>query len=86
MVVIIILCLHRKYGPDSWGPWAAHWVKHLTLDLGSGRDLTLHEMELHIGPYAGRAEPAWDSHSVSLSAPPLLTHTRAHCALSLSLS
>ena len=48
-------------------------VKHLTLAFGSGHDLTVHETEPHSGLCAVSVEPAWDSLSPSVSAPPLLT-------------
>ena len=57
----------------------AQSVEHLTLDFGSGHDHTVPVMEPHIGLRADSAGPAWDSVSLSLSAPPLLS-------LSLSLS
>ena len=50
----------------------AQLVKHLTLDFSSGHDLMVHEFEPCIGLCDGSAEPAWDSLSPSLSAPPLL--------------
>ena len=53
------------------------WV---ALDFGSGRDLVVHGIEPHVGLCAGSAEPAQDSLSPSLSAPPLLV-----CSLALSL-
>ena len=40
-----------------------------TLDLGSGHDLRVGEIEPHIGLYAVSVEPAWDSLSPSLSLP-----------------
>ena len=60
----------------NWGIWVAQLVKHLTLDLGSGHDLTAHEFEPHIGLCDGSTEPAWDSLLLSLPLP---------CTLSLSL-
>ena len=54
------------------GAGVAQLVKCLTLDFSSGHDLTVCEMEPHIGLCADSAEPAWDSLSPSLSAPPLL--------------
>ena len=30
------------------GAWVAHSIKHPTLDFGSGHDLMVHAMELHI--------------------------------------
>ena len=56
----------------------AQSVECLTLDFGSGHDLTVHEIELCIGLCADNVELAWDS---LLLSPPLPT-----CALSLSLS
>ena len=53
----------------------AQSVKHLTLDLGSGHDLTVREMEPHVGLCADSVEPAWISLSPLLSAPPRLTHS-----------
>uniref|UniRef100_A0A8C9DAV5 ABC transporter domain-containing protein n=1 Tax=Panthera leo TaxID=9689 RepID=A0A8C9DAV5_PANLE len=44
-------------------------VKCLTLDFGSGHDLMFHGFKIHLGFCAGRAEPAWDSLSPSLSLP-----------------
>ena len=46
----------------------AQSVKHPTLDLGSGLDLTVHEFEPHVRLCTENAEPAWDSLSPSLSA------------------
>ena len=59
----------------------AQSVKLSTLDFGSGHDLTVHEIEPHIGLRADSTEPAWDSLSPSLSSPPLMTHT---CSLARS--
>ena len=59
------------------GVWVAQSAKHPTLDFGSGHDLIVREFEPHIRLCTDGAEPAWDSLSLSLSAPPLL-------ALSLS--
>ena len=56
-------------------------VKCLTLDLASGHDLRVCGSEPHIRLCADGVEPAWDSVSPSLSAPPPLV-----CALSLFLS
>ena len=50
----------------------AQAVKRLTLDFGSGHDVTVREFEPQIGLCADITEPAWDSLSASLSAPPLL--------------
>ena len=46
--------------------------KHLRLDLGSGYDLTVCEIELRVGLCADGQEPARDALSPSLSVPPLL--------------
>ena len=53
----------------------ARSVKQLTLDFGSGHDLTVCATEPRVGLCADSAEPAWDS----LCSSPT-------CALSLSLS
>ena len=62
------------------GAWVVQLVEHLTLDFGSGHDLTVCELEPHIGLQADSAESAWDSLSLSLSL--LLSCSRV---LSLSL-
>ena len=48
-------------------PRVALSLRYLTLDFGSGHDLTVHEMEPQVGLCADGVEPAWDSLSVSLS-------------------
>ena len=48
----------------------AQLVKCLTLDLRSGHDLTVCEIEPHMGLCADVTEPAWES--LSLSPPPPL--------------
>ena len=45
---------------------------HLTLDFGSGHDLMVHAIEPHIQLCTDSTEPAWDSLSPSLTAPPQL--------------
>ena len=60
-------------------------VIHLTLDLGSGHEVTFHEFEPHVGLCTDSTEPAWDSLSVSLSLGPSPTCVLAR-SLSLSLS
>ena len=57
----------------------AQSVELLTLDFGSGHDLTSCELESRIQLCADSAEPAWDSLSPSLFVLPLL-----RLALSLS--
>ena len=54
------------------GAWVAQSVKCPTLDFSSGHNLMVHEFEPHVGFHADGVEPAWDSVSPSLSAPPLL--------------
>ena len=50
----------------------AQSVERLTLDFGSGRDLTIRrEFEPRVRLRADSVEPAWDSLSLSLSASPL---------------
>ena len=48
------------------GTWVAQSGKHLTLVLGSGRDLIVRGFKPHVRLCADRAEPAWDSVSLSL--------------------
>ena len=55
----------------------AQLVKHLTLDLGSGHDLVVHEFEPYIRFCADSADPAWDSLSPPLSLP--LAHLLSLC-------
>ena len=55
----------------SWGAWMAQSVKHLTLDFGSGHDLTVPGFKPCVRLYTDSAEPAWDCLSLSLSAPPV---------------
>ena len=62
----------------SWSTWVTQFVKRPPLDFGSGHDLTFHEFESWVGLCADSSDPAWDSLSPSLTAPP--------CSLSLSLS
>ena len=59
-----------------WGDWVSQLVKRPTLDFGSGHDFTVHEFKPHLGLCADSMEPAWDSLSPSLSAPPLLKKKR----------
>ena len=47
----------------------AQSVNRLTLDFGSGHDVTVPETEPRVGLCAESTEPAWDSQSVSLSLP-----------------
>ena len=61
-----------------WGAWGAQLVKHPTPQLGSGHDLMVCKFEPYVGLCTDGVEPAWDSLSPSLCAPPQLT-------LSLSL-
>ena len=52
------------------GIWVAPSVKHVTLDLGSGHDLTVGEFRPRVWLHGDSTEPAWDSLSPSVSAPP----------------
>ena len=65
-----------------WGAWVVQPVKHPTLDFGSGHDLTVCGIEPRVRIHADSTGPAWDSLSLSLSAPPLLVSVHS---LSLSL-
>ena len=49
------------------GTWVAQSVKHLTLGVGSGYDLTVREIEPQVGLCTDSLEPAWDSLWLSLS-------------------
>ena len=52
------------------GTWAAQSVKRLTLDFGSGHDLTVHGNKPHVGLCADSSGTAWDF--LFLPAPPSL--------------
>ena len=54
---------------DSWGAWGAPSVKRPILDLGSGHDLEVHEIEPRVGLCSNSVEPAWDSRSLPLCLP-----------------
>ena len=58
------------------GPWGAQWVKRLTLDFGSVRDLQVHDITPQGGLCADSVEPAWGSPTAP---------SRPSPALSLSL-
>ena len=62
--------------------WVAQLVKRPTLDFGSDHNLTVREIKPRAGLCAESIEPAWDSLSPFLSAPPLFAHIPS---LSLSL-
>ena len=62
---------------------AQSMVGCLTLDFGSGHELTVCEIKPRVGLCTDSAEPAWNSLSPSLSAPLQLTHS---LFLTLSLS
>ena len=49
------------------GAWTAQSVKRLTLDVGSGHDVIVPEVDPRIGHHAYGTEPAWDPLCVSLS-------------------
>ena len=51
------------------GACVAPSVKHLPLDFGSGHDLTVCEIEAHMGLCTDSVALAWDSLSPSLSPP-----------------
>ena len=56
----------RNKKEERGNAWVAQLVKHLTFAFGSGRDLTVHEFEPHVGLCANSVEPAWDPLSFSL--------------------
>ena len=47
----------------------AQWVKHPTLNFGSGHNLTGCEFKPYVGLFTDSAGPAWDSPSLPFSAP-----------------
>ena len=49
-------------GAPVWLSWLSAWL------FGSGYDLTVRGIQLHVGLRANSVEPAWDSLSPSLSA------------------
>ena len=59
----------------------AQLVKRSILDFSSGHDLMVHEFKPRVRLYTDSTEPAWDSLSLFLSAPPALM-----LSLSFSLS
>ena len=61
------------------GTWVAQTVERPTFDFDTGHDLMVREFELHVRLCTDSMDPAWNSLSPSLSAPPLFM-------LSLSLS
>ena len=56
---------------------APEWLSGPTLDFGSGHDLTVCGFEPCVRLHGDSTEPAWDSFSLPLSAPTLLTCVRA---------
>ena len=50
--------------------WVAQLVERPTLDLGSGHDLAVCEIEPHVGLCTDSSEPTWDSLSSSLCPSP----------------
>ena len=73
------LSLFLLEGGDIGDSWVALSVKPLTVDYGSGHDLTVCEFKPYIGLCTDSVEPAWDS----LILPFYLFLPRL-CALSLS--
>ena len=51
----------------SRGAWVVQSVQRLTLDFGSGHDVTVRGIEPHIRLHTDSREPAWDSLSPSPS-------------------
>ena len=52
----------------------AQSTEHLTLDFGSGHDLTVHGIEPRTGLCGDSVEPAWDSLSPLSLTIPMLVH------------
>ena len=66
-----IMCVHLpSTSAGIRGAWVAQLVEHLTLDFGSGHELTVRGIEPCIGLHAESAETAWDTISPFLSASP----------------
>ena len=63
---------------EQVGTWTAQSLKRLTLDFSSGHVLAVCEFEPLVGVCTDSAEPARDSLSPSLSAPPLLMLVLSH--------
>ena len=74
-------CFYKCY--NYWGTRVAQSDKPLTLGFCSSHDLMAHGFEPYVDLFTVNAEPAWDSLSHFLSAPPLLVFS---LSLSLSLS
>ena len=70
---------------EERGARVAQTIKYRTLDLNSGHDLTVHELEPHIRLCPNGTEPAWDSVLPSLCPSPARVRSHVH-TLSLSLS
>ena len=85
MCVCVCMCvkIHQRHLRivHILGPWVAQSVKCPTLDFSSGHDVTVCEFEPRVRLQANSVKPAWDSLSLSLSAPPPLM-----LALSLKIS
>ena len=68
--------------PGAWfpnlkrtrGTWGAQSVRRLTLDLGSGHNLTVHEFKPRVRLGTDCTEPTWDSLPLSLSLSPSKIH------------
>ena len=59
-------------GAPGWLSWLSNW---LLISFSSGHDLTVHEIEPHVGLCAHRVEPAWNSLSPPLC--PSSAHMRS---------
>ena len=69
--------IHLQKEPAQ-GRLGGSLVKHLTLDFGSGHDLTFSWVQaLHRALCTDRVEPAWDSFSLPLPLP--LPFPHSHC-------
>lgn len=67
---------HVLFKNQSCGAWVFQPIGHLTLDFGSGHDLTVCEIKSYVGLCADSTEVAWDSFSLSFSLSQKKTKTK----------
>ena len=72
-LIMVTISQFIQMSHSYMGAWVAQTDKHPTLDFNSGHDLTVHEFKPGVRFCADSTESAWDSVSLPLSSPPLLT-------------